>query len=1003
MADLEKENKKLREMIKLLQEEDSGRSVELLNEENIELEKILSKHKDRIVQEETKKQIAQNRSEMLRAEQKLLKDMLITGEGDIENQKAKVKILKEALKTQKEFATAVKEGEGAAKDLGASLGSAMRVTRGGVVDVGKMAAGMGKVAKLAKGLASGSFKDGLKSLGTFVATLGGNILISILQIFVDLATAAFKLAFAIEDTTRAMQQATGMSRKLADSISAGIPKVRKYTHEFKILAEASTALYRGFTDFTLVNATTARDLAENAAMLSRMGVSYDSFTGSVQMATKGMGVAAEDGSAMMRNLTAHAENIGTDIGQLTSAFAESGSTLTKYGNDGVEAFKRLSMTSKITGIDIQRLLAITEKFDTFEGAAEQAGMLNAALGGNFVNAMDLMMETDPRARFDMIRDSIMGAAGSFDDMTYYQKIYMAKAAGLKDVGELALMMSGNYELLDENMGKNSDSYIDQAKKAREWQSTMEQLKTQFMELVPHMKEPMELFKKLLIWLGKDGGDAIKELFTSIQTLVTTIAKEENLEKILSTTSFLVRNLPAIAGGIASIVALITGANVFLFFKSLSRMKGMAKTIEALGKAAQGGGLRPTGGAPKLPPGTKPGDVLPKGSKPPVRGGLGSRGGFVGSRQAAQAAAARRGRGPTTSSSAAWARAEAEASRKAAAKAAKAGVKQSGRMGTAWKGITTWSRAMTESLKASLPSMAKLGDKSSKMLKVVKGWGPAAKALGPKVAKVLGPVGLLGDAYMMIKGGIEGAGKELDGWQAPMHRAKTGFDRMSSAIAGMFEGMAAGFEWIGKKIRPDWLSDLLGSDEPLADISNLEAGVSDKMRAQQVKIQIAMLERAKKAGLKPSQLMDMGPADQERLQRDGLTLGQRLQDGVEKGASDLVPGSLSKFAEGVVLGIAAAEDPIYEAMTAPFVRAEEFITKMQENIVKQAQLIAEAASPTVATATPPATADAAANPGKQPVVVQIHMNGVLTQEEVVGTIGMGAGFSGITGYSFGPNK
>ena len=42
----------------------------------------------------------------------------------------------------------------------------------------------------------------------------------------------------------------------------------------------------------------------------------------------------------------------------------------------------------------------TNKFDTFEGAADQAGKLNAALGGNFVNAMDLMMATNPAERLE---------------------------------------------------------------------------------------------------------------------------------------------------------------------------------------------------------------------------------------------------------------------------------------------------------------------------------------------------------------------------------------------------------------------------------------------------------------------------------------------------------------------------------------------------------------------------------------------------------------------------
>ena len=46
---------------------------------------------------------------------------------------------------------------------------------------------------------------------------------------------------------------------------------------------------------------------------------------------------------------------------------------------------------------MEKVLNIVSKFDTFEGAAEAAGKLNAALGTNAVNAMDLLMETDPAA------------------------------------------------------------------------------------------------------------------------------------------------------------------------------------------------------------------------------------------------------------------------------------------------------------------------------------------------------------------------------------------------------------------------------------------------------------------------------------------------------------------------------------------------------------------------------------------------------------------------------
>ena len=69
---------------------------------------------------------------------------------------------------------------------------------------------------------------------------------------------------------------------------------------------------------------------------------------------------------------------------------------------------------------MQKLLNMTNKFDTFEGAAEQVGQMNAALGGNFLNTMDLMMETDPIGRFEQIRGALEDAGLEFDSMSYCQ-------------------------------------------------------------------------------------------------------------------------------------------------------------------------------------------------------------------------------------------------------------------------------------------------------------------------------------------------------------------------------------------------------------------------------------------------------------------------------------------------------------------------------------------------------------------------------------------------------
>ena len=118
---------------------------------------------------------------------------------------------------------------------------------------------------------------------------------------------------------------------------------------------------------------------------------------------------------------ATAQALGLAPAQLSAQFAQMGPQLAKFGLEGGKTFKELARLSKITGMEMGKILAVTNKFDTFEGAATQAGQLNAALGGNFVNAMDLMMATDPAERFNMIRDSILDTGLTFDTMSYYQK------------------------------------------------------------------------------------------------------------------------------------------------------------------------------------------------------------------------------------------------------------------------------------------------------------------------------------------------------------------------------------------------------------------------------------------------------------------------------------------------------------------------------------------------------------------------------------------------------
>jgi ABC-type multidrug transport system fused ATPase/permease subunit len=242
------------------------------------------------------------------------------------------------------------------------------------------------------------------------------------------------------------------------------------------------------------NLKTRETLTETATVMSKLGVSTDDFAKGIQNLTKAMGFNAQGAAQQLLNLEKFAEELGIAPSKMAADFAGAGGTLAKFGNQGVEAFKRLEIASKITGMEMQRILTLTEKFDTFEGAATMAGKLNAALGGNFVNAMDLMMDTDPVGRFEQIRDAILSTGMSFDDMTYFQKNMYKEMLGLQDVGELALLLSGRTDLMSQSFEQSAQSYEEAAERAKLVADFQEQLKMLFAEMIPVLTPIIDIFR-----------------------------------------------------------------------------------------------------------------------------------------------------------------------------------------------------------------------------------------------------------------------------------------------------------------------------------------------------------------------------------------------------------------------------------------------------------------------------------------------------------------------------
>jgi len=253
----------------------------------------------------------------------------------------------------------------------------------------------------------------------------------------------------------------------------------KALNEYGVSAEeAATAtgdLVTNVTEFTMASGTQQDSLVKTTALLAETGIASADVAKGVQTSMKMFGQSIKGAETTALELAAVARELQVVPGEMAAQYAAMGPQLAKFGQEGISTFKELSRIQKLTGMEMGKVLQIANKFDTFEDAATATGKLNAALGGNFVNAMDMMMDTDPASRFETIRGAIEQAGLSFDTMSYYQKQFYTDALGLSDVGDLALMLSGRTDLMTDATNASAESYEQQAERAKSVQNIQEQL------------------------------------------------------------------------------------------------------------------------------------------------------------------------------------------------------------------------------------------------------------------------------------------------------------------------------------------------------------------------------------------------------------------------------------------------------------------------------------------------------------------------------------------------
>ena len=348
-----------------------------------------------------------------------------------------LKLEREKLKLKQDQAEAYDAVEGkVANTVSGLLGS---------VDASKTFVGQLLLAKNHSGGMSGVISNVGKGLAT--ALKPANLMAGL---FAKVAQSSMK-AFVSMDNFRAELAKSGAS---LDQYSGLMENTTNQTAaagvSMKDAQQSILALRSGMSSFNTMNKADQQVLTNTTAIMSKLGVDAQTSAGNLDILTKSMGMNGTEAATATKEIAATAKALSVSQEKMAADFAAAAPVLSAHGEAGVQIFRKLAAQSKATGIEMGALLGIANQFDTFEGAAEAAGKLNAVLGTQ-LNSVELLTATESE-RIKILQQSVTASGQSWESMNKFERQTVAAAAGISDVNEAGKLFGTTAQQMENAAG-----------------------------------------------------------------------------------------------------------------------------------------------------------------------------------------------------------------------------------------------------------------------------------------------------------------------------------------------------------------------------------------------------------------------------------------------------------------------------------------------------------------------------------------------------------------------
>lgn len=365
--------------------------------------------------------------------------------------------------------------------------------------MGNMGKAGGKLNKVMGGFGGILGKVG-PMVGKFgkLGKLGFNPYLIAAQVVYELVKALAVMGNEVDTLSKQIAGATGYASDFHDEIIDGAIAGNMSGVGFKEMASSITALADGMSTFLPENEATNTSLALTVGRLEKFGIAGQQSVSMMDYMQRGMGLSAQASADLTANIARMGKTVGITAKKAVADFIKLQPMLSRYGKDNVKVFKKLQAQAKATGMSVESLVNSVKKFDTFEGAAEQASQLNAVLGTT-LSGVELM-QMDEADRINMIRQQVQASVGNFDSLDKFTKQYIADAMGVKDVAEAQRMLNMSTAEYSDTLKGQQESANIQAELADATEKLVpfvDQLKLGFTQLMLSLSPVIEAISKFL--------------------------------------------------------------------------------------------------------------------------------------------------------------------------------------------------------------------------------------------------------------------------------------------------------------------------------------------------------------------------------------------------------------------------------------------------------------------------------------------------------------------------